>query len=117
PRPRAPQAAPACGACSPASAAPASSAGRCCLSFRGTPLLAALITTDGGIDDLAVEQVDEVLHEPVRAHRARRLGTPRFALAVLDGGRAGARGLAHRDLHRDAAAEMLLESRLQLVLV
>ena len=57
------------------------------------------------------------MHEPVRAHRARRLGTPRFALAVLDGGRAGARGLAHRDLHRDAAAEMLLESRLQLVLV
>src|SRR5207247_650011 len=49
--------------------------------------------------------------------RACRLGAPRFALAVLDGGRAGARGLAYRDLHRDAAAEMLLESRLQLVLV
>src|SRR5688572_30491364 len=109
PRLRACRAAPACGACSPASAAPASSTGRYCPSFALFP--------GSGVDDLAVEQVDEILHEAVGLDRALRLGVARVALAGLDRGGAGARGLAEGNLQRHGGAEVALERGLELVLV
>src|SRR6185436_13048828 len=90
--------APACGACSPASSAPASSSDRYCLS--------SLLFLDGRIDDPAVEEVDEFLHEVIALHCTHRFGLPYAFFRVLDGCRRGCAHFTRRHLYLDRLAEM-----------
>ena len=58
----------------------------CCACFISWPMLPFMsgslsIFPDSGVDDLAVEHVDQVLHEAVALHRLRRFGAARLALA------------------------------------
>src|SRR6185436_14989173 len=101
--------APACGACSPASSAPASSSARYCLS--------SLFFPDGRIDDPAVEEIDEFLHEFVALHDTHRFGPASPLFRVLQRGRGPALGLARRHPEFYRPPQIRTQRHLQLLLV